>query len=137
MKVWIGHYFQNLREWFVCWGNDKSEIYDAISVDANSMVQLDSSGMVSFSTDFNDEDKSFVPTKDPERKKRWLILGKIGASREPAEFFRRHLKEDSDQSLGLKVFYGSYLRKAKEEVEKDENFIVWAKNKQEALDFVK
>jgi hypothetical protein len=137
MKVWIGHYYENTREWFVVWAQDKQEAWDKVDElagpKADSLRELSSTGFINFHVDYNEENiVKFSPSKDKNRQTNWLCLGTVGFSEDPKDYIKRlYSEKESTPKLRMKVWLGNYLPKLKKD--SDESFIVWAKNKQEAL----
>lgn len=142
MKVWIGHYHQNLKEWFVVWANDKQDAWDKVdelgSPDGNSTREMATPGIVNFHINYDKHgNPMFSSSKVNTRRSNWLSLGNVGYI-EASEYIKRVLSEkESTQNYTMKVWLGSYLHKPKKlPLEEEECFIVWAKNKKEAVDFV-
>lgn len=152
--MWIGHYHQNSKEWFLAWGNDKQEAWDKVdefaSPDTGSMRELSSAGMFSFVADssnvserIEDDDiitegsLAFEPSKAKERKENWLILDTVGGSEQAAQYIRRQMtgKESSSQ-FDMELWWGNH-QPTDPSVQKKECFIVWAKSKKDALEFAK
>lgn len=140
MRVWIGHYYQNSKEWFVVWANDIHEAWDTVdevgSPKGDSCKEFSASGFVNFYETYDKEKGTiFSPAKDEKRRSNWLFLGKVGLPEEANEYIRRLFSErESIQKLTMKVWAGYYLSKTGDE--REDSVIVWAKNKQEAIRFV-
>lgn len=81
MKVWMGHYKGDTREWFLCWGNTKAEAIEYVDdeggqPDLDSVQPLEGAGMIQFlatpadprSADADDlplAKLSFIPDREP------------------------------------------------------------------------
>lgn len=143
MKVWMGYYYENSNEWFAVWANDKRDAWDKVdelgSPDDGSTREVGTPGLVNFHIDYNEHGHPiFSPSKVEARRKNWLCLGTVGCAEEATEYIKRlrSEKESSDKFL-MKVWLGRYLPKPKKlPLEEEECFIVWAKNKKEALQHV-
>lgn len=60
MKVWVGHYRGNTKEWFVVWAKNKREAFLQIDPitgepDMESLKELHAPGFVDFKADFEGE----------------------------------------------------------------------------------
>jgi len=143
MRVWIGHYYKNNNEWFVVWANDKQDAWDKVdelgSPDGNSTREMGTPGFVNFHIDYDSQgNPTFSPSKVEARRNNWLCLGTIGLPEEATEYIKRLRSEkESSEKFAMKVWLGRYLPKPKKlPLEEEECFIVWAKNKKEALQHV-
>jgi hypothetical protein len=140
MKVWIGHYYQNPKEWFVVWANDMQEAWDTVdevgSPKGDSCREFSSPGFVNFYENYDKKTgTTFSPAKDAVRKTNWLNLGAVGFPEEPHEYISRLYSErESSQNLTMKVWASYYLSKSGKE--REDSVIVWARNRQEAIRFV-
>lgn len=76
MKLWMGHFYKNPKEWFVIWARTKDEAMNAVDCewgepDVRSMKQLHTPGGFCFKADFEehenpDEDLVDITLHDDE-----------------------------------------------------------------------
>jgi len=86
LKVWIGHYKGNPKEWFVVWAENKHEAglqIDPVAgePDMRSLKELKAPGFVDFTADFGGDTGSglrFLPPEGDVVAGYWLVFG--GAS---------------------------------------------------------
>jgi len=81
LKVWIGHYMGNPKEWFVVWAENKREAFlqiDSIVAepDMDSLMELHTPGFVNFTVEYDEENKvvSFLPPKEDVEGGYWLVF---------------------------------------------------------------
>lgn len=101
MKVWVGHYRGNPKEWFVVWAKNKREAFLQIDPivgepDMESLKELHAPGFVDFTIIFERgkelENMRFLPPKDDVESDLWLVLGgALGQSDEVREYVFRTL----------------------------------------------
>jgi len=103
LKVWIGHYKGNPKQWFVVWAKSKHEAFLQIDPivgepDLNSFMELTAPGFVDFTlTPKEDERGEYFEYSPPEGDVRggyWLVFG--GAERkydDIAEHFKSRMKK--------------------------------------------
>lgn len=105
MKVWIGHYLGNPKEWFVVWAKNKDEAFaqiDPISgePDMESLKELHAPGFVSFTVQLKGKhgEVLFMPPKQDVEGGYWLVFG--GALRQSetdlVEHIRHQIKKEED-----------------------------------------
>ena len=109
MKVWIGHYDSNPKEWFVVWAHDGPEaryLADEIGpLDIETFRELVSSGFVNFHVEYNEDQPTFSPAKDKARRDQWLYLG--NQSLNPNEYISASFSQkENNQKLNMKVWLG-------------------------------
>ena len=82
MKVWIGHYKGNPKEWFVAWAKTKQEVFLQIDPivaepDMDSLKELHAPGFVNFTVDFDEQHEGvcFLPPKEDVEGGYWLVFG--------------------------------------------------------------
>jgi hypothetical protein len=81
LKVWIGHYKGNPKEWFVAWAKTKDEVFLQIDPivaepDMNSLKELHAPGFVNFTLDCKEEEAiGFLPPKEDVEGGYWLVFG--------------------------------------------------------------
>ena len=84
LKIWIGHYKGNPKEWFVVWAKSKHEAFLQIDPvvgepDLNSFFELSAPGFVDFIlTPKEDERGKYFEYSPPEEdvgKGYWLVFG--------------------------------------------------------------
>jgi hypothetical protein len=136
LRLWIGHYYENPKEWFVVWANYLRDAWDVVdqvgSPETSSFRELISIGIVNFHVHYEGDEPKFSPSKNKELGDKWLTLGDQGLLENPIEYIRIVQSEkEANQKFKMKIWRGSYSIEKKKNDE--EGFIVWAKNKQDAL----
>jgi hypothetical protein len=96
LEVWIGHYMENPKEWFVVWAKNKREAFLQIDAtvwepDMKSLKELHAPGFVDFAVVLEEEKKfenmRFLPPKDYVARGYWLVLGgALGKNVEAEEY---------------------------------------------------
>lgn len=137
MKIWIGHYSGNTKEWFVVWANNKAEAWDKVDEvgdpDTQSFRELVSPGFANCSVDHYDEEGPwFSIAKDKARSEQWLFLGNPGFLQNPNDYVKAlYSQKEHNRTFDMKIWLGGY-NPHKKKIAGD-CFIVWAKNKQDAF----
>jgi hypothetical protein len=84
MRVWVGHYQGNPKEWFVVWAKDEREAFLQIDPivaepDMTSLKELRVPGFVNFTVNFDRdikvENMKFLPPKEDVESGYWLVFG--------------------------------------------------------------
>ena len=80
MKVWIGHYKGNPKEWFVVWAESKHQAFLQIDPivgepDLNSFMELTAPGFVDFTPKEEEGHFSYAPPEEDVRAGYWLVFG--------------------------------------------------------------
>lgn len=101
LKVWVGHYQDNPREWFVVWANNKDEAFfliDGLSgePDMDSLMELHAPGLVNFTVKYQKKDDyvSFFPPKEDVKGGIWI-----------------HFEEDVERNEDVNEYVLQVLRK--------------------------
>jgi len=107
MKVWIGHYKANPKEWFVVWAKNKREAFLQIDPivaepDMTSLKELNAPGFVNFTIDFEGktelENMLFSPPKEDVEAGYWLVFGgALGQSDDVEEYIFQKLSRKRKQ----------------------------------------
>jgi len=142
LKIWLGHYVDNTKEWFITWARNVQELVlmiDGIIGEPSerSLRQLLRPGFVNCHVHFSkDGIPSFSLAKDRTLRENWLHLeGTVGREEKAIDHIQRvarHTKNSSAKET--KIWLGTYEHKDK--TAGDECFIVWAPSKEEALELV-
>ena len=94
VKVRIGHYYENPKEWYIVWAIDKQAAWDKVdelgNPDTGSMREFDTPGIVNFCSQ-RDEDGNLLysPSKVTARKENWLILEGAITAETATDYIRR------------------------------------------------
>ncbi len=144
MKVWLGHYNGNPKEWFVVWATCVEDAWDVVDqvgdVETHSLRELVSPGLANFHIDCKEEDvegeriteQVISPAKDKTRRERWLILGDQSLLQNPNDYIAALYSERAaNQKFHMRVWQGCYLPVG--DKNNGDSFVVWAKNKEDAI----
>ncbi len=139
MRVWLGHYSDNTKEWFIVWDDCVEDAWDDVdqvgSPDTDSFREIVSAGMANFHSDSQGDEENISPAKDKTRRERWLILGGESMMQNPNEYIASlNSAKIANQKLKMKIWRGTYLSENQKDGE--DCFVVWAKDKEEALQTV-
>lgn len=141
MRVWLGHYSENPKEWFIVWDYCVENAWDDVdqvgSVETTSFREIVSPGIANFHSSYNnsEESETISLAKDKTRRERWLVLGDQSLLQNPNDYIAALNSERvGNQKLGMKIWRGSYLLEGQKKGE--DCFVVWAKTKDEALQIV-
>ena len=144
MKIWLGHYVDNTKEWFIAWARDMPELVLMIDgvvgePDHKSLRQLFTSGFANLHVRFgSDGYPSISLVKDKILRENWLhVEGAVDREENAIDYIRRvakHGKNDNAASRKMKIWLGTYEHKNK--TGGDDCFLVWAASKQEAIEFL-
>ena len=101
LKVWIGHYVDYPKEWFVVWAKSKDEAFLQIDPvvgepDMDSFMELTAPGFVTFAPkkDETDEYFEYSPVEEDVRNGQWLVFGgAYGEFDEISEHIKSRIKE--------------------------------------------
>lgn len=135
----MGHYSDNLKEWFIVWNKSVEEAWaDVVQVgspDTHSFREIVSAGIANFHIDGKGDDETISPAKDKKLRERWLYLGTESMLENPNEYIASlNSAKLANQKLKMKIWRGRYLSENQKGGEYF--FIVWAKDKEEALQAV-
>ena len=144
MKIWLGHYVDNTKEWFITWARDITELVLMIDgvvgePDQRSLRQLCTPGFANFHVHFSSDGyPSISLAKDKALRQKWLhVEGAVGREENVIDHIRRVAKlgkNDDAAPRKSKIWLGTYEHKNK--TGGDDCFVVWAASKQEAVEFV-
>jgi len=144
LKIWLGHYVDNVKEWFIVWARNLTELVLMIDgvigePDQRSLRQLLTPGFANCHVQFKSDGYASVSLAN-ERilRDNWLhIEGGIGREENAIDHIRRIAKRGKNDNAAprrMEVWLGTYEHKDK--LSGDDCFIVWAASKQEAIDLV-
>jgi hypothetical protein len=144
LKIWLGHFVDNTKEWFIAWARDIRELVLMIDgvigePDQRSLRQLLTPGFANCHVHFSsDGHPSFSLVKDKTLRENWLhIEGNVRRAENAFEHIQRvakRSKKDNATYRKIKIWLGTYEHKNKTSGE--DCFIVWAASKQEAIELV-
>ncbi len=139
MKVWIGHYVENPKEWFVVWANCVEDAWDVVDVvgspETNSLREIVSPGLANFHLNDNNGLEAISLAKDKIRRETWLILGNSSLLQNPNEYISAlYSQKTANQKLCMRIWRGTYL--PNDQKNDIECFVVWAKDKENAIKIV-
>ena len=144
MKIWLGHYVDNTKEWFIAWARDIAELVLMIDgvvgePDQRSLRQLFTPGFANCHVCFSSDGyPSISLAKDKILTENWLhIEGTVGLKENAIDHIRRVAKGSKNDNAApgkIRIWLGTYEHKNK--TGGDDSFVVWAASKQEALELV-
>lgn len=144
MKIWLGHYVDNAKEWFIAWARDITELVLMIDgvvgePDQKSLRQLFTPGFANCHVHLSKEGyPSISLAKDKTLRDSWLhVEGMVGREENVIDHIRRVAKRSKNNNIApreIKIWLGTYEHKNK--TSGDDCFIVWAASKQEAIELV-
>lgn len=144
MKIWLGHYVDNTKEWFIAWARDIAELVLMIDgvvgePDQRSLRQLFAPGFANCHVHFSSDGyPSISLAKDKILRENWLhVEGTVGREENTIDHIQRVAKRSKNDNAAprkIKIWLGTYEHKNK--TSGDDCFVVWATSKQEAIELV-
>jgi hypothetical protein len=144
LKIWLGHYVDNNKEWFITWARDITELVLMIDgvigePDQKSLKQLFEPGFANCHVRFSrDGYPSFSLAKDKTLRENWLYAeGNVGRTENAIDHIRRVAKPSKNDyfiTSKIKIWLGTYEHR--NQTGGEDCFIVWAASKQEAIELV-
>ena len=143
MKVWIGHYMDNVKKWFIAWGGSLNElvlVMDGVigEPDTRSLKRLNSPGFINCHVRFSEGYPYFSLSRDKTLRENWLhVEGTLGRTESVIEYVGRVAQDGKKEEAinsNTKIWLGTYEHKNKAAGE--DCFIAWATNKIEATDLI-
>lgn len=78
MRVWIGHWYTNNKEWFVGWADYKQDVWEAVNADGESTREFSSPGLINFNIKYDEQgNPTFSPSTSDHRTEK-LVNSRIG-----------------------------------------------------------